>query len=136
MKNFLGYANLVVGSLFFIVGAFAATGLPKAAGRYSVEPEDLVLLLALMGISVVVGAASLLGGLALLRVRAVARVSHSIVAGATLVAGLLLAAVSALGFWSGDPSSIELRILAVPAMLLGASAVMVTRTPPQSPGEG
>jgi len=127
VRYVVGCVDILLGAGFLLGAGLAAQGLPNALERYAAEPEDLILLVVLAVLGLAVGGISIVGGFALLRSQIIGGLSEAAVAWGLAGSSLLLAAISALGFWSGDASSVELRLLALPSVLLVASAALVRR---------
>jgi hypothetical protein len=118
MKTAGAFVDLVLGLALLGLACFALTGMPTALGRYAQEPEDLWILSILFPILAFVGSVAVLAGVVLLLGRTFVWISHGKVAAAALSGGVLLLLVSVLGFADSGPSSIELRLLLIPALAL------------------
>jgi hypothetical protein len=127
MRRAVGIADVVLSVLFLVLAGLAALGVPGALERFGEEREDLILALTLGTLAAAVGAISLLGGLALIRGRAVGPTSLRMLSSGCIAGAVVLVAISLLAFWSGDPSSLEIRHLWLPALVLGASASLLRR---------
>jgi len=127
MRRAVGIADVAFAVLFLVLAGFAASGIPEALGRFGEEREDLILALTLGTLAAAIGALSFVGGLALIRGRAVGPMSLRVLSSGCIVGAMVLVAISLLAFWSGDPSSLEIRHLWLPALVLGASASLLRR---------
>ena len=136
MTRAIGIADVVFAVLFLVLAAFAALGVPGALERFGQEREDFILVLILGTLAAAIGGLSLLGGLALIRGRAVGPMSLRVLSSGCTAGAVVLVAISILAFWSGDPSSLEIRHLWLPAVVLGVSAALLRRLDSSSRGAG
>jgi hypothetical protein len=127
MKRAIGIADVVFAVLFLVLAGFAALGIPGALERFGEEREDFILAVTLGTLAAAIGALSLLGGLALIRGRSVGPMSLRVLSSGCIAGAVVLVAISLLAFWSGDPSSLEIRHLWLPAVVLGVSALLLRR---------
>lgn len=128
MSRLLGSLDLLLGILFGVLALAALSGVPTAFDRLAEESEDFYGLLFLFVASVAVGGAAALVGWVLVRRRFFWRISFDKAASLSAALSVVLVLVSLVGFWPDDPASRELRLLLLPAALLGASFFLLRRT--------
>lgn len=128
MNRLLGSLDLLLGVLFGVLAVTALSGVPAAFDHLAEEPEDFYGLLFLFIASAAIGAAAAVVGWVLVRGRFFWRLSFEKVAPMSGALSVVLVLVSLIGFWPDDPASRELRLLLIPAALLGASFFLLRRT--------
>lgn len=128
MSRLLGFLDLLLGVVFAVLALASLSGVPTAFGRLAEEPEDFYGLLFLFAASATIGAAAAVVGWVLVRRRFVWRISFGRAASLSAALSVVLVLVSLIGFWPDDPASRELRLLLLPAALLGASFFLLRRT--------
>jgi len=130
----MSVVNWVFGALSACLGVVALTGAALSLSaaqaawlRIKAEPEDFYGVLLLAGLGLLLGVAAIVTGWVLIRGRALGRLSlHAASALSAGIASTLLA-LSALGFMSDRSTSMELRLLPIPAMTFLASAYLLAR---------
>ena len=128
MNRFVGSLDLLLGALFVFLAGLALSGSPDAFERLSAEPEDFWGLLFLAVLCAAIGAVAVLVGLTLIRGdRVLGRISRRAVSMLTLGVVAVMVLLAIVGFLPDDPGSNELRLLLLPAAVLGASYILLRR---------
>jgi hypothetical protein len=132
----LGSFDLVLGLIFLVLALICLVALPARYAQMEREPEDVVILCFLGGVSVAAAAACARLGLYLVRQRQMKIASHPITLLVASAVGLLFVGGFALEMIRpGDPSLIGFRFLLIPAAILFLSQVLLMVGPSRS-GEG
>jgi hypothetical protein len=114
-----------MGLLFLTFAFWSLSGIPKVIDNFNKEPEDLMILLVIFGLSLLVSIASLLISLVLFKQKNFFIVSAKKIIWLNMFAITILVFLSAVGYWSNAPSSKELIFLIFPALVLTGSCFFV-----------
>ncbi len=127
MKYLLGVSDLAFAILFAAAAFVGGLAIPDAVRRFDAEPEDLMLTILLTALAGMISAVSVLAATTIIRGKGVWDLSQRSLALWCGGGAVLLLALALFAFWSGDPSSLEMRYLWLPAIVLGMSAFVLRR---------
>lgn len=126
MNGVLRTGNFIVAALTISATVVALIFLPDAWAQRSAEPEDLLVLAVLI---VLMGLFTAIALLSYWELKADYYGEHRAkwLVGMNLVAALLCAAGVLLGYTSGQPSSVDMYVLALPGLLFGLNAYVLVK---------
>jgi hypothetical protein len=128
MTRATGIANIIVGSSFLVVAAFAALDIPDEIARSGHEREDLILVFSLGVLATLLGSLSITAGVILIRRRSAGPFWLRGLSIACVAFCVLLVGMSVVTCWvRGAGWLVELGCLWVLALWLIVSAVQLRR---------
>lgn len=127
MSVLLQISNIVVAAISLFAGLVALLFIPDAWAQRTAEPEDLLVLAAWAGVMAVFAATALLSYRELKRLyranrRGIGVAVMNFVSAALCMVGIVLGATS------GQPSSVDMYLLAIPGILFVLNGLTLVRT--------